>query len=215
MKTAKSSITTITSLAALSLATAFISGCASTPTKPANPTYKKVAIIVEDFPSVGVPVGSSRQGIKDSMESALQQALLDKDYQVVDRSSVERALKEIDFQASGLTKEQAARVGQALDCRGLFILTPTHFDEIHKRVTPKEGPSYTQIEYKASVRGKLVDVNTFESPWAKTASYPGSVIDMFRGKNLINPPQNIPEAAGRATEYLAGTIPSHIQPPAK
>jgi len=171
-----------------------LAACAQAAKKPKfDPApYKNVAIIVEDF---DYSYGNSKPAIKTSIETAMQQQLIDRSYSVVDRSAVEKILKELDFQGS-LSDQQITALRTKIKCTGLFILTPTSL---------KEGFENNKHTYEITIAGKLIDVNTLGVVWSAMATYPKNWLTKATAMA-----QNMSEAAGKCISNpgaLASDIP--------
>jgi len=158
-----------------------------------DPTpYKNVAVIVEDF---DYSFGNSKSAIKTSIETAMQTELHDRNYSVVDRSAVEKILKELDFQGS-LNDQQISALRTKIKCTGLFILTPTSLKETYEN---------NKHIYEITIAGKLIDVNTLGVVWSGIATYPKNWLT--RATAMA---QNMSEAASKCISNpgaLASDIP--------
>jgi len=185
---------------ALCAVVSVISGCASKPDTPdLRPLpYKKVAVIIDPTQYNrynSISRGGTSDGITTTMENALQGALLDKGYEVADRSSVEHAMKELGFQGTGLTHEQLARIGNAIGSRGLFIITLTNNEQ---KVSYTQNGSHTY--YMVEISGKLLDVEKISAVWVSNAKYS----DKW---NILNPAGSMTEAVRKCMESFAQKIP--------
>ena len=137
---------------------------------PHSTESDKIAVLVE--PRRGTPT----RGIEDEFISVL----LDKGYNVSSRSDVEKVVKEISFQKSGLTdlsNEDAAEIGKILNVPSVIIV---HITDLYTK-RYKSGAPYVQ----ASMGARIVKVETAEILWVENkSSKPG--LDMKGVTSFIN-----------------------------
>lgn len=79
----------------------------------------KVAVIASDLSRSG----SIEQATLRMVEDQFIEKLLEKGYQVAARSDVEQVLREIQFQQSGLTAADAAKVGRMLNVSAVIVVS--------------------------------------------------------------------------------------------
>lgn len=91
---------------------------------PVAESATQVGLDVRNYPKVAVCVAGGPYGFGNEAETIIQGGLLRNGFEVAERSEVERVLREINFQGeSGMTKEQQAKFGDAIGCRGLVVVS--------------------------------------------------------------------------------------------
>ncbi len=145
--------------------------------------YSRVAVItVPEQPNIN-------PGLLRRMEDVFTMEIIAKGYSVVSRSDVQRVLKEIDFQSSGLTGggQSAARIGKILNVPGIVLVGVNNVEE-RNHYTPGSSGYYrnkrgeisaysteasNMVISSAAVSARLVDVQTTDVLWLGQASSGG------------------------------------------
>lgn len=111
-------------------------------------------------------------GLRRIMEDRFISGLLSKGYAVASRSDMDIILREIQFQRSGLTDADAARIGKMLNVPAVLVVSVTN---LQKRY---HGGTYSTT---ASMSARLVSVETAEILWVNSASHSPSMGDLLGG----------------------------------
>lgn len=153
----------------------FGGGCAAQPTAQ---SAQQAGFDAKNYPKVAVSVSTPRNlqgadwvnaaGLSGDLENVIQAGLLKNGFEVAERSEVERVLKEIRFQGeSGMTMEQQAKLGEAIGCRGMVILSLNTLD---RRYVSGNNGSPGGYVYEASMSAKLVDLKKCTTVWTASVS---------------------------------------------
>lgn len=111
---------------------------------------------------VNIRVGNTKfSGMTSHAESAVQSALLRKSIKLAPRGEVQRLLKEIVFQRSGLTEGEAVQIGRMVNASHVAIVGLTSCED---------NSSYSTFDSSASVQIRLINVQTGELVAAGTGS---------------------------------------------
>jgi hypothetical protein len=158
-------------------------------------------------------------GLLRRVEDDFTMKIITKGYSVVSRSDVDRVMREIGFQTSGLTDptQKAAQMGKILNVPGIVLISVNHVQE-RQHVIPassgsyrdkkgrfrsyESGPAVTTIS-SAAVSARLIDVSTTDVLWMGQASSGG-------GENPLSVLQSsFGEGMGGA-EHLAHILASKV-----
>jgi hypothetical protein len=229
MKTAQKTVHKTLKIASMILVAIGFSSCA-VPQASVNPNfsaekYNRVAIVaVAEQPDIN-------PGVLRRMEDEFEMGIMKKGYSVVSRSDVERVMKEISFQNSGLTDSRGAcQIGKVLNVRGIVLVsvnnvkTETHeiaassgvYRDKKGRVSAySHGPSQYEIA-SAAVSARLIDVETTDVMWIGQASSGGgdsplSMLQSSFGEGMGGAENLAHSLAGK----VADTFPSRFPKPAR
>lgn len=139
-----------------------------------NPAdYAKVAVLVVNNSGDYLSEGSRRQ-----VENAFIRAILGKGYTLATRSDIAKVFDELEFQASGATAEDYARVGKMLNVSAIVVasINALYEQEEENVLSQFMEDQPEEIEYSyASIGGRLISVRKAEVLWVAnyTASIPG------------------------------------------
>jgi Curli production assembly/transport component CsgG len=170
-------------------------------TKPAAPTaataagtdfqkYEKCAVIVSD------PDRRVSEGQQAEVESVFSKALLSRGYRVASRSDVAAALKEINFQQSGVTEAQAAQIGRMLSVPGIMVVRVTEY-----ATTAHSYQGSTSYHHACGVDARFIDVATAEIIWQNDGrEKSGMLFDSRDARGVLH------DAAGKAIREFPGRV---------
>lgn len=169
--------------AAILVATA-LTGCAFLQRPPPPPlvvtaapanfvshTYSRIVVI----PKVtgGNQFRGNQATIGNMIESSVVADLLNKGFTVVERSDLDRVLKEIGLQSnSGLTDtSNAVKVGRMLNADGLLIVDLSQLEENRENISNGAGGYFTFLSTGVSISAKFISIQQGTQVWV--ASFTG------------------------------------------
>lgn len=97
------------------------------------------------------------------MEDIYMSSLLEKGYSVASRSDIDNLMKEMNFQSSGLTDNDAAKLGKILNVSAVIITSVTNMQSQYN-----SRGQYNYLE--GTVGGRLIDVQKGEVLWLGSCS---------------------------------------------
>ncbi|WP_077731428.1 CsgG/HfaB family protein [Methylocaldum sp. 14B] len=113
---------------------------------------------------LAVVVAPIRQSPLRFVEDEIVAQLMRKGYSLATRSDMESILREMQFQHSGLTQADAARLGRLLNVPALLLVEVTHLSGVGNGFAGYQPPA-------AVLSARLVQVEQGEILWAASASY--------------------------------------------
>lgn len=117
----------------------------------------QTAFVSEDVTKVAVLVRDDRRTPTRPIEDAFVIELLRKGYQVASRSDLKSVIQEMQFQRSGLTESDAARIGRILNVPAVLIVAVSGVEYGSSR-----GGRFVR---RASMGARLVRVDSAEVLW--------------------------------------------------
>lgn len=149
-----------------------------------------------------------------TIEDAFVMGLINKGYSVVSRNDVQQLIGEIQFQGSGLTQSDRAKLGQMLNVRGILMvhLTKAYSERRDSSYTDRKGQyhsgSYTV--HNAGIDARLIDVENGSIQWVSSYSSGGLLdLDLFGAGDLHETVQGVAE---RVIESLPDRFKKPTQP---
>jgi len=115
----------------------------------------KLVVFAQGTRDLRLPESSARV-----IEDEFILMLLDKGYSVASRTDAESILREMKFQHSGLTDQDAAQVGRLLNVPAVLIVTVTHL-----KTERRGGSNYVYYVTNAAMGARLLSVQSGEIFW--------------------------------------------------
>lgn len=164
-----------------------LSSCA-TPRSAVSPNFSP-----EKYSRVAVMANAEQDGVNPGvlrrMEDEFTMELIRKGYSVVSRSDVQRVIKEIQFQNSGLTDsaQQAAKIGKILNVPGFVLVAVNNVEDKNHYVAASSGYSQNKkgetfaysngpsnlVISSAAISARLIDVSSTDVLWVGEAKSGG------------------------------------------
>lgn len=121
-----------------------------------------------------VPPGGATE-----LETAAFQALMDRNFRLVERQNISKVLGEVRFQQSGLTDADAVELGRMTNARAILLLQVTGLQSMRNG---KEGSIIAWNTDRANMVMRVIDVRTSTTPWV--ASCEGSMTQFWRSEPM-------------------------------
>ena len=149
-----------------------LAGCSNlgSPKKSISPTFSP-----ERYSTLAVLV--DQNAFNRTIEDAFTMGLINKGYAVVSRNDVQQIVGEIQFQGSGLTQGDRAKLGQILNVRGILLVSLTEaYSERHdSSFTDTKGNYHpgSYVVHTAGINARLIDVENGSVQWISSYSSGG------------------------------------------
>lgn len=159
-------------------------------------SISKIAIIVE----IANQSPSEENPLATQIEEFFINAAFQKGYRVADRSDVAKVLKEIRFQNSGLTGDDAAQLGKMLNVSAVLLVNlPGYGVQAHPTGFIVDNRPYCVYDAWANMDVRLIGVESSEI----------LAISDYNSKIHVDGPQDPGPAIGIAARQIAEALPPH------
>lgn len=161
-----------------------------------NPqTVTKLVVLVANERNYRVPRQADRL-----IEDEFIPVLLGKGYSIASRSDVKAIREELRFQReSGLTDEDASRIGKMLNVPAVLIVSITQYETGRTRPVKLGTRSYSYYVTHAAMGARLISVETGEILWL------GKHSDDYRSEDRYNT-----DALSQLSRTIAIAFPSRV-----